>query len=189
MYRHATLTFALATLILQARAAEEAAPKFAAQLIRKAAELNWRPVHLLGVSTSSIDAALVPAGLDNSKGLISASSFKEAGDPTWADDDGMKKWVAFMDAYYPEGDRKSIFTTYGYSAAELLVQVLRQCGDDISRQNIMRQATNLKAVKLDLLLPGLAVNTSPTDYRVVKEFRMMRFSGERWEPFGPMVTD
>jgi ABC-type branched-subunit amino acid transport system substrate-binding protein len=166
-----------------------AAPKFAAQLIRKAAELDWRPVHLLGVSTSSIDAVLVPAGLDNSKGLISASSFKEAGDPTWADDDGMKKWVAFMGAYYPEGDRKSIFTTYGYSAAELLVQVLRQCGDDISRQNIMRQATNLKAVKLDLLLPGLAVNTSPTDYRVVKEFRMMRFSGERWEPFGPMVTD
>jgi branched-chain amino acid transport system substrate-binding protein len=166
-----------------------AAPKFAAQLIRKAAELNWKPVHLLGVSTSSIDAVLVPAGLDNSKGLISASSFKEAGDPTWADDEGMKKWVAFMDAYYPEGDRKSIFTTYGYSAAELLVQVLRQCGDDVSRANIMRQATNLKAIKLDLLLPGLAVNTSPTDYRVVKEFRMMRFSGERWEPFGPMVTD
>jgi len=166
-----------------------AAPKFAAQLIRKAAELNWKPVHLLGVSTSSIDAVLVPAGLDNSKGLISASSFKEAGDPTWADDEGMKKWVAFMDAYYPEGDRKSIFTTYGYSAAELLVQVLRQCGDDVSRANIMRQATNLKAIKLDLLLPGLAVNTSPTDYRVVKEFRMMRFSGERWEPFGSMVTD
>jgi branched-chain amino acid transport system substrate-binding protein len=166
-----------------------AAPKFAAQLIRKAAELNWKPVHLLGVGGSSIDATLVPAGLDNSKGLISASSFKEAGDPTWADDEGMKKWVAFMDAYYPEGDRKSIFTTYAYSVAELLVQVLRQCGDDISRANIMRQATNLKAVKLDLLLPGLAVNTSPTDYRVVKEFRMMRFTGERWEPFGPMVTD
>jgi len=166
-----------------------AAPKFAAQLIRKAAELNWRPVHLLGVGASSIGAVLVPAGLDNSKGLISASSFKEVGDPTWADDEGMKKWVAFMDAYYPEGDRKSIFTTYAYSAAELLVQVLRQCGDDVSRANIMRQATNLRAVKLDLLLPGLSVSTSPADYRVVKEFRMMRFSGERWEPFGPMVTD
>ena len=114
---------------------------------------------------------------------------KEVGDPTWADDEGMKKWVAFMDAYYPEGDRKSIFTTYAYSAAELLVQVLRQCGDDVSRANIMRQATNLRAVKLDLLLPGLSVSTSPADYRVVKEFRMMRFSGERWEPFGPMVTD
>jgi hypothetical protein len=166
-----------------------AAPKFAAQAIRKIAELNWKPTHILGVGSSSIGAVLAPAGFDNSKGLISASSFKEAGDPTWNDDDGMKKWVAFMDAYYPEGDRKSIFTTYGYSAAELLVQVLRQCGDDVSRENIMRQATNLKAVRLDLLLPGLSVNTSPADYRVVKEFRMMRFTGERWEPFGPMVTD
>jgi ABC-type branched-subunit amino acid transport system substrate-binding protein len=153
------------------------------------AEAPYEPADPTGVSTSSIGATLVPAGLNNSKGLISASSFKEAGDPTWADDDGMKKWVAFMDAYYPEGDRKSIFTTYAYSVAELLVHVLRQCGDDISRANIMRQATNLKAVKLDLLLPGLAVNTSPTDYRVVKEFRMMRFTGERWEAFGPMVTD
>jgi branched-chain amino acid transport system substrate-binding protein len=101
----------------------------------------------------------------------------------------MKRWKAFMDAYYPLGDRKSIFTTYGYSAAELLVQVLRQCGDDLSRENIMRQATHLKDVRLDLLLPELSISTSPTDYRVVKEFRMMRFSGERWEPFGPIVAD
>jgi hypothetical protein len=104
----------------------------------------------------------VPAGLNNSKGLISASSFKEAGDPSWIEDEGMKKWVAFMDAYYPEGDRKSIFTTYGYSAAELMVQVLRQCGDDVSRENVMRQAANLKDFRLDLLLPGLAINTSPS---------------------------
>jgi ABC-type branched-subunit amino acid transport system substrate-binding protein len=166
-----------------------AAPRFAAQVIRKAAELNWKPVHLLGVGSSSIGAVLVPAGLQNSNGLISASSFKEAGDPTWADDAGMRKWVAFMDGYYPEGDRKSIFTTYAYSAAELLAQVLQQCGDDLSRENIMRQAANLKDVKLDLLLPGLAINTSRIDYRVVKEFRMMRFTGERWEPFGPTLAD
>jgi branched-chain amino acid transport system substrate-binding protein len=166
-----------------------AAPKFAAQVIRKAAELNWKPLHLLGVGSSSIAGVLVPAGLENSKGLISASSFKEAGDPTWADDEGMKRWVAFMDSYYPGGDRKSIFTTYGYSAAELLVQVLRQCGDDVSRENIMRQAAALKDVKLDLLLPGLSINTSRTDYRVVKEFRMMRFTGERWQPFGPILAD
>jgi branched-chain amino acid transport system substrate-binding protein len=166
-----------------------ASPKFAAQTIRKAAELDWKPVHLLGVGSSSIGAVLTPAGLDNSKGLISASSFKEAGDPTWTNDEGMKKWVAFMDAYYPEGDRKSIFTTYGYSAAELMVQVLRQCGDDVSRENVMRQAVNLSNFRLDLLLPGLAINTSPSNYRVVKEFRMMRFNGERWEPFGPIVAD
>jgi branched-chain amino acid transport system substrate-binding protein len=166
-----------------------AAPRFAAQVIRKAAELDWKPLHLLGVGSSSIDGVLVPGGLENSKGLISASSFKEAGDPTWTDDEGMKRWVAFMDRYYPGGDRKSIFTTYGYSAAELLVQVLRQCGDDVSRENIMRQAAALKDVKLDLLLPGLSINTSRTDYRIVKEFRMMRFTGERWEPFGPILAD
>ncbi len=166
-----------------------AAPKFPAQVIRKLAQLNWKPVHLLGVGSSSIGAVLVPAGVENSRGLISASSFKEAGDPTWSDDEGMKRWVALMDHYYPSGDRKSIFTTYGYSAAELLVRVLQQCGDDLSRENIMRQATNLKNVKLDLLLPGLSNSTSRTDYRVVKKFRMMRFTGERWEPFGPIVAD
>jgi branched-chain amino acid transport system substrate-binding protein len=166
-----------------------AAPKFAAQAIRKAAELDWKPVHLLGVASSSIDAVLTPAGIENAKGLISASSFKEAGDPTWRDDEGMRRWVAFMDHYYSGGDRKSIFTTYGYSAAELLVRVLNQCGDDLSREDVMRQATNLKDVKLDLLLPGLSINTSRTDYRVVKEFRMMRFTGARWEPFGPIVSE
>ncbi|QOZ33555.1 branched-chain amino acid ABC transporter substrate-binding protein [Bradyrhizobium sp. CCBAU 53421] len=166
-----------------------AAPKFAAQAIRRAAELGWRPLHLLGVGSSSIDAVLVPAGIENAKGLISASSFKEAADPTWADDAGMKKWRAFMDSYYPDGDRKSLFTVYGYSAAELLVHVLQQCGDDVSRDNVMRQAASLANVKLDLLLPGLAISTSRTDYRVIKQFRMMRFSGERWEPFGPIVAD
>ncbi len=166
-----------------------AAPKFAAQVIRKLAQLNLKPVHLLGVGSSSIGAVPVPAGVESSKGLTSASSFNEAGDPTWSDDEGMKRWAAFMDRYYPSGDRKSIFTTYGYSAAELLVQVLQQCGDDLSRENIMRQAANLKDVRLDLLLPGLSISTSRTDYRVVKEFRMMRFTGERWEPFGPIVAD
>ncbi|MCC8940115.1 ABC transporter substrate-binding protein [Bradyrhizobium sp. Arg68] len=166
-----------------------AAPKFAAQAIRKAAELGWQPLHLLGVGSSSIDAVLVPAGVGNAKGLISASSFKEASDPSWADDAGMKRWRAFMDAYYPEGDRKSLFTVYGYSAAELLVRVLQQCGDDVSRDNIMRQAASLNNVELDLLLPGLAINTSRADYRVIKQFRMMRFTGERWEPFGPIVAD
>jgi len=101
----------------------------------------------------------------------------------------MKRWSAFMDGYYPGGDRKSIFTVYGYGAAELLVQVLKQCGDNLSRGNVMAQATSLKNVKLDLLLPGLSANTGATDYRVVKEFRMMRFTGDRWEAFGPIVTD
>jgi branched-chain amino acid transport system substrate-binding protein len=101
----------------------------------------------------------------------------------------MKRWRAFMDSYYPEGDRKNLYTVYGYSAAELLVQVLKKCGDDLSRENMMQQAVTLKDVKLDLLLPGLSISTSRTDYRVIKELRMMRFTGERWEPFGPIVTD
>jgi branched-chain amino acid transport system substrate-binding protein len=166
-----------------------AGPKPAAQVIRKMAELDWKPVHLIGVASSSIDAVLVPAGIEHAKGIISASSFKEAPDPTWRDDEGMKRWRAFIDSYYPEGDRKNLFTVYGYSAAELLVEVLKKCGDDLSRENIMRQAATLDDVKLDLLLPGLSISTSPTDYRVIKEFRMMRFTGERWEPFGPIVAD
>ncbi len=174
---------------LGAKASERLVSEASYEVARKLAQLNWKPVHLLGVGSSSIGAVLVPAGVENSRGLISASSFKEAGDPTWSDDEGMKRWVALMDHYYPSGDRKSIFTTYGYSAAELLVQVLQQCGDDLSRENIMRQAANLKDVRLDLLLPGLSISTSRTDYRVVKEFRMMRFTGERWEPFGPIVAD
>jgi hypothetical protein len=128
-----------------------------------AAALSDLPYTGMAVMRWTCRTALkTPAGRDNSNGLISASSFKEAGDPTWTNDEGMKKWVAFMDAYYPEGDRKSIFTTYGYSAAELMVQVLRQCGDDVSRENVMRQAANLKDFRLDLLLPGLAINTSPS---------------------------
>ncbi|MCA6110367.1 ABC transporter substrate-binding protein [Bradyrhizobium cenepequi] len=166
-----------------------AAPKFAAQTIRRMAELGWTPVHLLGVGSSSIDAVLVPAGVNHARGTISASSFKETSDPTWRNDEGMRRWTAFMDTYFPGGDRKSIFTTYGYSAAELLVEVLKRCGDDLSRENVMRQATSLRDVRLDLLLPGLSINTTASDYRVIKEFRMMRFTGERWEPFGPMVTE
>ncbi|WP_349645081.1 ABC transporter substrate-binding protein [Bradyrhizobium sp. Leo121] len=111
-----------------------AAPKFAAQTIRRMAELGWTPVHLLGVGSSSIDAVLVPAGINHAKGAISASSFKETSDPTWQNDEGLSRWTAFMDTYFPGGDRKSIFTTYGYSAAELLVEVLKRCGDDLSRE-------------------------------------------------------
>ncbi len=166
-----------------------ASAKFASQAIRKTAEMNWKPLHILGVSSASIGQVLAPAGLGNARGIISASSFKEATDPAWGDDDGMKRWGAFMDRYDPGGDRKSVFTTYGYSAAQLLVRVLERCGNDLSRTNVMRQATTLDHVGLDLLLPGISVNTSPQDYRVLKQFRTMRFTGERWEFFGPVIAD
>lgn len=164
-------------------------PKFAIQSIKKIADLNWKPVHILGVGSASIDAVLTPAGLENSKGIISASSFKEVSDPAWTNDEGVKNWSEFMDKYYPEGERNSIFNTYGYSAAELLVHLLKQCGDDLTRENVMKQAANLKDVKLSLLLPGMTINTSPTDYRVIKQFQMMRFNGTEWERFGPVSTN
>jgi ABC-type branched-subunit amino acid transport system substrate-binding protein len=164
-------------------------PKFAVQGIQKMAELKWQPLHILGVASASIDAVLKPAGLENAKGIISASSFKEVSDPTWTSDDGVRNWSEFMDKYYPEGQRNSIFNTYGYSAAELLVQLLKQCGDDLTRENVMKQASNLKGVKLSLLLPGMTVNTSPADYRVIRQFQTMRFNGTGWERFGPVATD
>jgi branched-chain amino acid transport system substrate-binding protein len=164
-------------------------PKFAAQAIRKIAELNWKPVHILTVNSSSVGGALKPAGLDASHGIISVNYGKDPGDPTWDNDPGMNAWRTFMDKYYAEGDKNSSLNTYGYSSAQLLTLVLRNCGDNLTRENVMKQATSLKDVRLDLLLPGMVVNTSPTDYHVIKQVQMMRFNGERWEGFGPIITD
>ena len=135
-----------------------------------------------------VDAVLKPAGLENTKGIISASSFKEVSDPAWTNDPGVNGWSDFMDKHYPQGERNSIFNTYGYSAAELLVKLLEQCGDNLTRENVMKQAANLKNVELSLLLPGMTIDTSPTDYRVIQQFQMMRFNGAEWERFGPVST-
>jgi branched-chain amino acid transport system substrate-binding protein len=164
-------------------------PKFAAQAIRKIAELNWKPVHILTINSSSVGGALKPAGLDASHGIISVNYGKDPGDPTWDNDPGMNAWRTFMDKYYAEGDKNSSLNTYGYSSAQLLTLVLRNCGDNLTRENVMKQATSLKDVRLDLLLPGMVVNTSPTDYHVIKQVQMMRFNGERWEGFGPIIND
>jgi ABC-type branched-subunit amino acid transport system substrate-binding protein len=164
-------------------------PRFAAQAIRKVADLNWKPVHILDINASPVSATLKPAGLDISKGIISTNYGKDPGDPQWKDDPGMKAYFAFMDKYYPEGDKLNTVNTYGYSTAELLIKILRQCGDDLTRANIMRQATNLKNVTGSLALPGMTINTSPTDYRINKQMQMMKFNGERWELFGPIITD
>jgi branched-chain amino acid transport system substrate-binding protein len=163
--------------------------KFAAQAIRKIAELGWKPVHILPFISSSVGGVLKPAGFDASQGIISANYGKDPSDPTWDNDTGMKMWRTFMEKYYPEGDTSSFYNTYGYSSAQLLALVLRNCGDNLTRENVMKQATSLKDVQLDLLLPGMVMNTSPTDYRIVKQLQMMRFSGERWERFGPIITD
>ena len=164
-------------------------PKFAAQAIKKNAELGWKPVHILDINATSVGAVMQPAGLEASKGVISVNYGKDPLDPTWKDDPGMKRYFDFMAKYFPEGDRNSSFNTYGYSTAQLMVHVLKQCADDLTRENVLRQATNLKDVQLDLALPGIVGNTTPNDYRVNKQLQMMKFNGERWELFGPILED
>ena len=164
-------------------------PKQAAQAIKKIHELNWKPVHILDINATSVGAVMKPAGLEASKGVISVNYGKDPLDPTWKDDAGMKKYFEFMAKYYPDGDKDSSFNSYGYMTTELLIHVLKACGDNLTRENVMKQATSLKDVALDLSLPGILANTSPTDYRVNKQLQMMRFNGERWEMFGPILED
>ena len=164
-------------------------PKQAAQAIKKIAELGWHPVHILDINATSVGAVMKPAGLEASNGVISVNYGKDPLDPTWKDDPGMKKYFDFMAKYYPDGDKDSSFNSYGYGTTQLLIHVLKQCGDNLTRENVMKQATSLKNVQLDLSLPGILVNTSPDDYRVNKQLQMMKFNGERWELFGPILED
>ena len=164
-------------------------PKFAAQAIKKVADLGWKPVHILDINASPVSATLKPAGLEISKDIISTNYGKDPGDPQWKDDAGIKAYFAFMDKYYPEGDKINTVNSYGYATAELLVHILRQCGDDLTRENIMRQATGLKNYVGSLALPGMSAHTSPTDYRINKQMQMMKFDGERWQLFGPIIED
>jgi len=164
-------------------------PKFAAQAIKKVADLGWKPIHILDINASPVSATLKPAGLEISKDIISTNYGKDPGDPQWKDDAGLKAYFAFMDKYYPEGDKLNTVNIYGYSTAELLVHILRQCGDDLTRENIMRQATSLKNYTGSLALPGMSAHTSPTDYRINKQMQMMKFDGERWQLFGPIIED
>jgi branched-chain amino acid transport system substrate-binding protein len=164
-----------------------ATPKFAAQAIRKAAELNWKPVHILNNSAISVGSVLKPAGLEAATGILSTIYGKDPTDLTWSNDAGMAQWRAFMDQYFPEGDKTSVFTVYGYSVAQLLVHVLNQCGDDLTREKVMAHATQLRGFDGGMLLPGVTINTSPADYVTVKQMQMQRFNGERWELFGPIL--
>jgi branched-chain amino acid transport system substrate-binding protein len=163
-------------------------PKFASQAIRKVAEIGWKPLHLLNNVSVSVGSVLKPAGLDNAKDILSSNYYKDPTDPTWKDDPAYKEWLAFMEKYYPDGDRTSGFTVYGYLVSQTLVQVLTQCGDDLTRENVMKQAANLKDLKLGMLLPGITINTGPNDYYPIKQMQMMHFNGERWELFGPIIS-
>jgi branched-chain amino acid transport system substrate-binding protein len=163
-------------------------PKFAAQAIKKAAEIGWKPIHLLNSVSNSVGGVIKPAGFDISRGILSTGYVKDPTDPQWKNDPAYNEWVAFMDRYYPDGDRTSTFTVYGYSAAQTLIQVLKQCGDDLSRDNVMRQAANLRDLRLGMLLPGITINTSPIDFAPIKQMQMERFNGQTWELFGPILN-
>jgi branched-chain amino acid transport system substrate-binding protein len=163
-------------------------PKFAAQAIKKANDLGWKPMHFLNNVSISTASVLKPAGLEASKGLITALYGKEVTDPQWKTDKGYKDWLAWMQKYYPDGNVEDNFNAYGYSVAMTLVQVLKQCGSDLSRENIMRQAANLKNLELPMLLPGIKINTSPTDFAPIQQVQLARFNGEIWEVFGDVVA-
>jgi branched-chain amino acid transport system substrate-binding protein len=162
-------------------------PKFAAQAIRKAGEIGWKPIHLLNNVSQSVGSVLKPAGLENAKGIFSTYYLKDATDPAWKDDQSYKDWLAFMDKYFPDGDKTSSFTVYGYTVGQTLVQVLKQCGDNLTRETVMRQAANLKDLELPMLLPGIKINTSATDFFPIEQMQIQRFTGERWEAVGPVL--
>jgi branched-chain amino acid transport system substrate-binding protein len=163
-------------------------PKFAAQAIRKAAEIQWKPLQILIGIASSVGVTLKPAGLENAQGIITDNSFKDPTDPESQNDAGYKWWASFMDKYYPTGDRADLQNVYGPSIAATTVQVLKQCGDELTRENVMKQAASLRHFELPMLLPGIAINTSPNDFAPIKQVQMKRFDGERFRPFGPILT-
>jgi branched-chain amino acid transport system substrate-binding protein len=166
----------------------EASPKFAAQAIRRAAEIGWKPVQFLASISNSVGSVLKPAGVENANGILSTNYLKDPTDPAWKDDPAIKEWAAFMDKYFPEGDKTSTFSVYGYLTAQTVVQVLKQCGDDLTRENVKKQAANLRNLELGLLLPGIKINTSPTDYFPVEQMQMSRFNGEHGELFGSVIS-
>jgi branched-chain amino acid transport system substrate-binding protein len=163
-------------------------PKFAAQAIRKVGEIGWKPIHLLNSVSQSVGGVLRPAGLEYSKGLFSTYYLKDPTDPQWQNDAAYKDWVAFMEKYYPEGDRTSTFPVYGYTVTQSLVQVLKQCGDELTRANVMKQAADIKDQELGMLLPGIKVNTGAADFYPIKQMQMQQFDGERWVPIGPILS-
>jgi branched-chain amino acid transport system substrate-binding protein len=165
-----------------------ATPKFAAQAIKKVSELGWKPLHILSYVSASIGSVIKPAGFENAQGLISAAYFKDPNDPTWKDDAGLKELNGFLDGYFPNADRSDTLIVNGYNTAQALVYLLKQCGDDLTRDNVMRHAANLKEVELGMLLPGIRLNTLPGDFAPIKHWQLMRFEGTSWRLFGDVMS-
>jgi branched-chain amino acid transport system substrate-binding protein len=163
-------------------------PKFAAQAIKKTAEIEWKPVHFLNSVSSSIGATIKPAGFDAAQNIISAAYIKDPTDPQWKDDKGMKTFNAFLDKYYPEANRNDAFVVYGYTVAQNMVYVLKQCGDDLTRENVMKQAASIKGLELGGLLPGIKIRTSATDFAPIEQLRLEKLQGETWHLFGDIIS-
>jgi branched-chain amino acid transport system substrate-binding protein len=164
-----------------------ALPKAAAQAIRKIYDMGWHPTHFLNYAAGSVSEVLLPPGPNKSIGIISIDNQKDPTDPQWKNDPALKEWLTWMHQYYPQGNTDDNSNVYAYTLAQLLVHVLKQCGDDLTRENVMRQAANIKDLELPMLLPGIKINTSPTDYYPIEQVRFLRFNGTRWEMFGDVV--
>jgi branched-chain amino acid transport system substrate-binding protein len=165
-----------------------ATPKFAAQAIRKVAEISWKPLHVVNNVSASIGGVLKPAGFESAQGIVSAAYLKDATDAQWKNDADMKAWNAFIDKYIPDGDKSDSSYIYGYSVTRTMVQVLRQCGDDLTRENVMRQAASLMNFEPGLLLPGISINTSATNFAPIEQLQLMKFAGQTWHLFGHVMS-
>jgi len=163
-------------------------PKFAAQAIKKNGEVGWKPMHFLNNVSVSIGSVIKPAGLENAQDIISSQYLKDPTDPQWKNDAGMKAWNAFLDKYYPEADRTDANVMYGYTVAQGLAHVLKNCGNDLTRENVMKQAAGIKDLELGGLLPGIKVNTSATDFAPLSQLQLVKFKGETWERFGDILS-
>ena len=163
-------------------------PKFAAQAIKKAAEIGWKPLHYLNNVSASVGSVMKPAGFENGQDIISAAYLKDASDPQWDNDPGMKSFLAFLQKDFPEGNKLDGNVVVGYGAAQTLVQVLRQCGDNLTRENVMKQAASLRDFRTEMLLPGIKINTSATDFAPISQLQLMRFKGEKWDLFGEIIS-
>lgn len=162
-------------------------PKFVAQSIKKIAELGWKPVHFIPNVASSVGTVIVPAGVENAQGVLSGTFIKDASDPQWDNDRGMKAYISFLARYIPDANKADSLMIHGYMGAQLMVQVLKQSGDNLTRENIMKQAASIKNFKSDVLIPGILANTGEKDFSPLEDMQMMRFKGSRWEPFGDVI--
>ncbi|WP_249146779.1 ABC transporter substrate-binding protein [Bradyrhizobium sp. AUGA SZCCT0042] len=163
-------------------------PKFAAQAIKKIAEVEWRPLHIVSNVSASVGSVIKPAGFENAQGILSANYAKDGADAQWDNDPGMKKFYEFLAKYYPEANKLDGSVVYGYGAAQTMVKVLEMCGDDLTRANVMKQAASLKDFAPDTLLPGVKINTSAKDFAPIEQLQMQRFKGEKWELFGDIIS-